>query len=92
MPPAPTRCMARLALATGIAAMATLSTPVAADNASFAVSARETVSDVAGKVRDGAQDLAVYALGLLGVRYRFGGESRNPVSTAAGWSAMCSSR
>jgi cell wall-associated NlpC family hydrolase len=67
--------MARLALATGMVAMATLSAPVAADNASFAVSARETVSDVAGKVRDGAHDLAVYALGLLGVRYRFGGES-----------------
>ena len=67
--------MARLALATGMAALVTLSAPVAADNASFAVSARETVSDVAGKVRDGAQDLAVYALGLLGVRYRFGGES-----------------
>lgn len=75
MPPAPTRRMARLALATGMAALVTLSAPVAADNASFAVSARETVSDVAGKVRDGAQDLAVYALGLLGVRYRFGGES-----------------
>ena len=49
--------------------------PVLADNAPFAVAARATVGDVAGKVRDGAQELAVYALGLLGVRYRFGGES-----------------
>ena len=59
MPPSPTRRMARLALATGMAALVTLSAPVAADNAAFAVSARETVNDVAGKVRDGAQDLAV---------------------------------
>ena len=75
MRPASIRRMNRLTCAAGIAALATLAAPAAADNASFAGSARATVSEVAGKVRDGAQDLAVYALGLLGVRYRFGGES-----------------
>jgi cell wall-associated NlpC family hydrolase len=67
--------MNRLAVAAAMAALASLAAPAAADNASFAVSARDAVGDVAGRVRDGAQDLAVYALGLLGVRYRFGGES-----------------
>jgi cell wall-associated NlpC family hydrolase len=67
---------ARLALATGIAAVAVLvARPAIADDASFADAARTAVTDVAGKVRNGAQELAVYALGLLGVRYRFGGES-----------------
>ena len=76
MPHPPNRRPRRLALAGGVAAVALLlAGPAAADNASFADSARDAVTDVAGKVRDGAQDLAVYALGLLGVRYRFGGES-----------------
>lgn len=67
---------ARLALAAAIAAMTVLAArPAVADDASFADAARTAVTDVAGKVRNGAQELAVYALGLLGVRYRFGGES-----------------
>jgi len=49
--------------------------PAAADEDSFAATTRAGVHGVAGKVRDGAQELAVYALGLLGVRYRMGGES-----------------
>jgi cell wall-associated NlpC family hydrolase len=41
---------------------------------SFADQAKEKMSDAAGRVIHGAQDLAVYALGLIGVRYRWGGE------------------
>ena len=32
-------------------------------------------SEAAGKVWSGAQDVAMYALGLIGVSYKFGGES-----------------
>jgi cell wall-associated NlpC family hydrolase len=75
--PAPcNRRTASLARVAGVALIALAAcAPAAADNASFAESARSAVTGVAGKVRDGAQELAVYALGLLGVRYRFGGES-----------------
>ena len=37
--------------------------------------AKATVATAADKVWSGTQDLAVYALGLIGVSYRFGGES-----------------
>ena len=40
-----------------------------AQSGSFAASAAET----AGKVWSGAQDVAIYALGLIGVGYKFGG-------------------
>ena len=49
--------------------------PASADETSLMGTARAAAADAADKVRDGAQELAVYALGLLGVRYRFGGES-----------------
>jgi len=32
-------------------------------------------SEAASKVWSGAQDVAMYALGLIGVNYKFGGES-----------------
>lgn len=37
--------------------------------------ARTTVTAAAGKVWHGTQDLAAYALGLIGVAYRFGGDT-----------------
>lgn len=46
--------------------------PVAAD--SLTGQARAQVGAVVDTVWHGAQDLAVYALGLIGVEYRFGGE------------------
>jgi len=42
-----------------------------AASSSIAESAKET----AGKVWTGAQDVAIYALGLIGVNYKFGGSS-----------------
>ena len=39
-----------------------------------------------------AQDVAIYALGLIGVDYRFGGNTPEPASTAAASSATCSSK
>jgi cell wall-associated NlpC family hydrolase len=76
MRPASTPRNVRRTLAATLAAVALLAAvPAHADNASFAETARTAVTGAAGKVRDGAQELAVYALGLLGVRYRFGGES-----------------
>jgi cell wall-associated NlpC family hydrolase len=43
--------------------------------AGAAASARTTATAAAEKVWQGAQDVAVFALGLLGVSYRFGGET-----------------
>jgi len=40
-----------------------------------AATARSTATAAAEKVWQGAQDVAVFALGLLGVNYRFGGET-----------------
>lgn len=57
------------------AALALAASPVLAKDApaprTFASAALET----AGKVWNGAQDVAIYALGLIGVDYRFGGNS-----------------
>jgi len=74
-PASPTRNVRRTLAATLAAVAVLAAAPARADNASFAETARTAVTGAAGKVRDGAQELAVYALGLLGVRYRFGGES-----------------
>lgn len=52
--------------------LAALPLPAAAD--SNPSPARGTVGAVVDKVWHGAQDLAVYALGLIGVEYRYGGE------------------
>lgn len=57
------------------AALALAASPVLAKDApkprTFSAAAFET----AGKVWNGAQDVAIYALGLIGVDYRFGGNS-----------------
>jgi hypothetical protein len=50
--------------------------PLAAgETKSLVGKAKTTVVAAADKVWHGAQDLAVYALGLIGVSYRFGGET-----------------
>jgi cell wall-associated NlpC family hydrolase len=66
------------ALALALAAFAAL--PCAAQTSapargSFAASAKASASATAQKVWHGAQDVAIYALGLIGVDYRFGGET-----------------
>jgi len=71
-----TRTFARhVPLALVCAALALAASPVLAKDApkprTFTTAAFET----AGKVWNGAQDVAIYALGLIGVDYRFGGNS-----------------
>jgi cell wall-associated NlpC family hydrolase len=71
-------CRARRAVIAVFAALTVFANgPALADEGSYASAARAAaaVTDVAGRVRDGAQELAVYALGLLGVRYRLGGNA-----------------
>ena len=62
-----TAAMVAVALAAAPAALA--QSPASAR--SFAASAAET----AGKVWSGAQDVAIYALGMIGVDYKFGGNT-----------------
>jgi cell wall-associated NlpC family hydrolase len=62
----------RLAVVAACAVLVAHPLPAAADT--LAAQAREHVGAVVGKVWHGAQDLAVYALGLIGVEYRYGGE------------------
>ncbi len=68
------RAPVHTAIATLVCAM-TFALPAHAQNAkpqrSFATSAAET----AGKVWSGAQDVAIYALGMIGVDYKFGGNT-----------------
>jgi len=68
--------MAGAALALMLAAPATYgqSSPQGSDR-SFAAAARATAAATAQKVWHGAQDVAIFALGLIGVDYRFGGET-----------------
>jgi len=65
----------RIPLALVCAALAFAASPALANDApkprTFTTAAFET----AGKVWNGAQDVAIYALGLIGVNYRFGGNS-----------------
>ena len=65
----------RIPLALVCAALAFAASPALANDApkprTFTTAAFET----AGKVWNGAQDVAIYALGLIGVDYRFGGNS-----------------
>lgn len=49
-------------------------TTVHAQPRSLAEQAKEKVTHAAGRVIHGAHDLAMYALGLIGVDYRWGGE------------------
>jgi len=61
-----------LAVAVACAAVAAHPLPAAAD--ALSAQTRERVGAVVDKVWHGAQDLVVYALGLVGVEYRYGGE------------------
>ena len=72
-------------LALGLALALAVATPVAAASADvpssaaragpLAAAARASASHAAAKVWQGAQDVAVFALGMLGVDYRYGGET-----------------
>src|SRR5512144_1731720 len=77
MQPAHSRaCAAALAIALALASPASIAqTRPPAPDRSFAATARATASATAQKVWHGAQDLALFALGLIGVDYRFGGNS-----------------
>jgi cell wall-associated NlpC family hydrolase len=70
------RRLSALALVLALAATAShAQTTTARKDRSFAASAAATAAATAQKVWHGAQDVAIYALGLIGVEYRFGGES-----------------
>lgn len=62
-------------LAASLALPATGAPRDAAAAHGVAATARSTATAAAEKVWQGAQDVAVFALGLLGVNYRFGGET-----------------
>lgn len=65
-----------LSLASPLAAFALAYSPIAAaETKSLVGQARTTVVAAADKVWHGTQDLAAYALGLIGVSYRFGGDT-----------------
>jgi cell wall-associated NlpC family hydrolase len=49
--------------------------PRAKGKSSLAATARATATEAATKVWQGAQDVALFALGMIGVDYRFGGET-----------------
>jgi len=69
---------ARLAAAVACAALiggAAAAPRAPSDQGSLAASARASTVSAAAKVWQGAQDVAVFALGLLGVDYRWGGET-----------------
>ncbi len=68
----PTR---HLALALVCAALVLAASPVVAKDASKPRTFTSAAFETAGKVWIGAQDVAIYALGLIGVDYRFGGNS-----------------
>ena len=75
------RISRRLCAALAVACAATASAPVAAapksgpQTASLSAAARASATDAATKVWQGAQDVALFALGMIGVDYRFGGET-----------------
>jgi cell wall-associated NlpC family hydrolase len=68
------RGVAILALA-GLLLPSASAAPPARGPASLADSARASATAAATKVWQGAQDVALFALGLIGVDYRFGGET-----------------
>jgi cell wall-associated NlpC family hydrolase len=75
-------CIKRALLAAAVLAATSLpvGSALAAGNGrsaqpSLASQARESASAAASKVWQGAQDVALFALGLIGVDYRFGGET-----------------
>ena len=68
--------LVRQSLAAPLAVLAIAYAPMAAGQVtSLAGQAKTSVVAAAGKVWHTTQDLAVYALGLIGVSYRFGGET-----------------
>lgn len=70
--------VARLAIALACAALleSAIAAPrVRTEHASLPAAAKATTVNAAAKVWQGAQDVAVFALGLIGVDYRFGGET-----------------
>jgi len=72
--PNPHTVLQRLALP--LTALTLAYTPLAmAQTKSLVGQAKTTVVAAADKVWHGTQDLAVYALGMIGVAYRFGGET-----------------
>src|SRR5258706_11210767 len=68
------RCAQALFTA-GLLALPPLCIAQAASERSLADVARETVKDVAVTAWHSAQDLSAFALGLIGVDYRYGGTS-----------------
>jgi hypothetical protein len=62
----------RVPAAVACALLIALPLPAVADT--IGAQAREHVGAVVGRMWTGAQDLAVYALGMIGVEYRWGGE------------------
>jgi cell wall-associated NlpC family hydrolase len=64
-----------LALSAPVAAAPVAAPTAAPAKRSFADTARATAAATAEKVWHGAQDVAIFALGLIGVEYRWGGET-----------------
>ena len=62
-------------LALVCAALALVTSPALAKDAPPARTFTSAALETAGKVWNGAQDVAIYALGLIGVEYRYGGNS-----------------
>jgi cell wall-associated NlpC family hydrolase len=63
------------AIALAILSTSTFGQSAPVSERSFAAAAKAGAAATARKVWNGAQDVAIYALGLIGVDYRFGGES-----------------
>jgi len=74
--PAGRRRRSVFALSVAVAlAIAPLAVRAADPPASFAAAARDSTLNAAASVWSGTQDVAQFALGLIGVEYRFGGET-----------------
>ncbi len=74
--PTPPRRRLRFALlAAGLLATAPLAAAQDAPGRSLTEAATETVKDVAASAWNSAQDLTVFALGLIGVDYKYGGSN-----------------
>src|SRR4051794_27332915 len=69
------RGVAVIALACLTTSASLAAPPTAAAPGSLTAAARASATYAASKVWNGAQDVALFALGLLGVDYRFGGET-----------------
>jgi len=64
-----------LVLCTATLCDAGTAAPRRAETGSLAAQARQSATAAAAKVWQGAQDVALFALGMIGVDYRFGGET-----------------